>query len=80
MQDPTGKLMNMQGFPGISLALIWEGLRGDVGAIREIMDRTDGKVGASEPEGNNSPKFQIYFITPKERINESKNRIKALSI
>lgn len=44
MQDPNGKLMKMQGGNGIALAMIWEALRGDVNAAREVMDRTDGKV------------------------------------
>ena len=44
MQSPTGELVNMQGGPAIALAVIWEALRGDVQAAREIMDRVDGRV------------------------------------
>lgn len=43
MQDPNGKLVNMQGVNGVALAVIWEALRGDIPAAREIMDRVDGK-------------------------------------
>ena len=44
MQSPTGELINMQGDVALLTAAWWEGLRGDMTAIKEIWDRMYGKV------------------------------------
>jgi len=65
MQSPDGELLKMFGDKGIVLALIWEALRGDVNAIREIMDRIDGKVPQKlQGEGFNDKEI-IIIHNPK---------------
>ena len=44
MQSPTGEVINMQGDVALLTAAWWEGLRGDITAIKEIWDRMYGKV------------------------------------
>ncbi len=44
-QDPeTQKIKKIIGAKGLMQVLIWEGMQGNVVAIKEILDRIDGKV------------------------------------
>jgi hypothetical protein len=69
MQLPNGELANMQGGPGIALAMIWEALRGDVAAAREIMDRVDGKAEQKlVGEGFGETKIILIKSSSNERV------------
>ena len=44
-EDPeTKKFKKIKGSQGLMQVLIWEGMQGNVVAIKEILDRLDGKV------------------------------------
>ena len=75
MQLPTGELAKMQGFKGVALAVIWEALRGDIAAAREIMDRVDGKL-SIDGNGNKVNITQVnYILGNNEYLSPFKNRI-----
>lgn len=71
MQCPTGELVNMQGTEGIASALWWEALRGDINAIREVIDRVDGKV-PQKLEGEGFNDVTQIIIHPPEKKKEKK--------
>ena len=76
MQLPNGELVKMQGYPGIALAVIWEALRGDVAAAREVMDRVDGKVTQKTEGGSLEPiETLLVELIKKHRDNGDGFRI-----
>lgn len=45
INDPeTGKILKMTGSDAVMLRLVWSSLQGEVPAIKEVLERTDGKV------------------------------------
>jgi hypothetical protein len=78
-EDPdTKKIIHGKVKDAILWRLLLNAAQGDNIAIKEILDRIDGKVFISEQNEGDKKNLNIILVTPKERLDEQ--RVETLTI